>query len=83
MQAQTRTGNRKNLIVLSFTLVVVMPGFGMVIPIFPFFVVERMGAGGSALGLPVATGAPHQAALWPAMARYGIAAPIELDANRS
>lgn len=33
-----------------------MLGFGMVIPIFPFFVVERMGAGGSALGLLVATG---------------------------
>lgn len=56
MQPQGRTGNRTNLIILSFTLVVVMLGFGMVIPIFPFFVVERMGAGGSALGLLVATG---------------------------
>ncbi|HZK67792.1 MAG TPA: MFS transporter [Chloroflexota bacterium] len=56
MQPQGRTGNRTNLIILSSTLVVVMLGFGMVIPIFPFFVVERMGAGGSALGLLVATG---------------------------
>jgi MFS transporter, DHA1 family, multidrug resistance protein len=55
MQAQPRKDNRKDLIVLSFTLVVVMLGFGMVIPIFPFFV-DRLGAGGSALGLLVATG---------------------------
>lgn len=59
MQAQTETGNRKNLLILSFTLVVVMLGFGMVIPIFPFFV-QRLGAGGSALGLLVATGALTQ-----------------------
>ncbi len=59
MQAQTRTENRKNLIILSFTLVVVMLGFGMVVPIFPFFV-DRLGAGGSALGLLVATGALTQ-----------------------
>lgn len=59
MRAQSRIGNRKNLIVLSFTLVVVMLGFGMVIPIFPFFV-DRLGAGGSALGLLVATGALTQ-----------------------
>lgn len=55
MKARTRAGSRGNLVVLSFTLVVVMLGFGMVIPIFPFFV-ERLGAGGSALGLLVATG---------------------------
>jgi DHA1 family multidrug resistance protein-like MFS transporter len=48
--------NRKNLIVLSFALVVVMLGFGMVIPIFPFYV-EQMGAGGGAFGLLVATAA--------------------------
>jgi DHA1 family multidrug resistance protein-like MFS transporter len=33
-----------------------MLGFGMVIPVFPFYV-ERLGAGGSGLGLLVATGA--------------------------
>jgi DHA1 family multidrug resistance protein-like MFS transporter len=47
---------RKNLAVLSFALVVVMLGFGMVIPIFPFYI-ERMGAGGGAFGLLVATAA--------------------------
>jgi len=48
-------GQRKMLI-LSFTLIVVMIGFGMVIPIFPFYI-EKMGAGGSELGLLVATSA--------------------------
>src|SRR3972149_10775551 len=56
MHAQVRTTSGKNLAILSFTLVVVMLGFGMVIPVFPFYV-ERLGAGGSALGLLVATGA--------------------------
>jgi MFS transporter, DHA1 family, multidrug resistance protein len=59
MHAQPQTNNRKNLIILSFTLVVVMLGFGMVIPVFPFFV-QRLGAGGSALGLLVATGSLTQ-----------------------
>lgn len=45
--------SRRNLYILSFTLVVVMLGFGMVIPIFPFYI-ERMGAGGRELGLLVA-----------------------------
>jgi DHA1 family multidrug resistance protein-like MFS transporter len=48
--------NRGKILILSFTLVVVMLGFGMVIPIFPFYV-ENLGAGGSALGLLVATSA--------------------------
>lgn len=52
----TQTSSRKNLIILSFTLVVVMLGFGMVIPIIPFYI-ERLGAGGSAFGLLVATAA--------------------------
>src|SRR5574341_80215 len=56
MQTQAQTGNRKNLLILSFSLVVVMLGFGMVIPIFPFYI-ERLGAGGSAFGLLVATAA--------------------------
>lgn len=47
---------RKNLVVLSFALVVVMLGFGMVIPIFPFYI-ERLGAGGSAFGILVAIAA--------------------------
>ena len=50
------SAGRKNLAILSFSLVVVMLGFGMVVPVFPFFI-TRLGAGGSALGLLVATSA--------------------------
>ncbi len=46
--------NRRNIIILAFTLVVVMLGYGMVIPIIPFYV-EEMGAGGAELGLLVAS----------------------------
>ena len=49
-------GSRRNVLILSFTLIVVMLGFGMVIPIFPFFI-EKLGAGGRELGLLVAAGA--------------------------
>jgi DHA1 family multidrug resistance protein-like MFS transporter len=45
--------NRKNILILSLTLAVVMLGFGMVMPIFPFYI-ESMGASGSELGLLVA-----------------------------
>ena len=51
-----KTSNRKNIAILSFALVVVTLGFGMVIPIYPFFV-EKLGAGGSDLGLLIATAA--------------------------
>lgn len=46
--------NRKNLIILAFTLVVVTLGFGVVMPIIPFFM-EQLGAGGTELGLLVAS----------------------------
>ena len=45
--------NRKNVAILSMTLGVVMLGFGMVMPIMPFYV-ESMGASASELGLLVA-----------------------------
>ena len=48
------TGHRKNLYILAFSLIVVMLGFGIVIPIMPFYV-ESMGAGGTELGLLVAS----------------------------
>ena len=32
------TTNRKNLMILAFTLVVVMLGFGGVIPLVPFYI---------------------------------------------
>src|SRR5512139_2271861 len=51
-----KTTNRRNLFILAFSLLVVMLGFGMVIPVFPFLI-EELGASGSALGLLVATAA--------------------------
>jgi DHA1 family multidrug resistance protein-like MFS transporter len=45
--------NRKNLLLISLTLGVVMLGFGMVMPIFPFYI-ESMGANATQLGLLVA-----------------------------
>ena len=51
-----KTTNRRNLFLLAFALVVVMLGFGMVVPVFPFYI-ERLGAGGKALGLLVAISA--------------------------
>jgi len=48
------TNNKKNLFILSFTLVVVTLGFGLVMPIIPFYM-EQLGAGGAELGLLVAS----------------------------
>lgn len=49
-----RTNSNKNIYILAFTLVVVMLGFGIVIPIMPFYI-DSMGAGGTELGLLVAS----------------------------
>lgn len=49
-----QTSKNKNIYILAFTLIVVMLGFGLVIPIIPFYV-ESMGAGGTELGLLVAS----------------------------
>jgi len=46
--------SRRNLYILTFVLFVVMLGYGIVIPILPFYV-EDMGAGGMELGLLVAS----------------------------
>jgi DHA1 family multidrug resistance protein-like MFS transporter len=48
--------NRKNIAILTFALIVVMLGYGMVIPLFPFYI-EKLGAGGSQLGLLISTSA--------------------------
>jgi DHA1 family multidrug resistance protein-like MFS transporter len=45
--------DRKNVVILSLTLGVVMLGFGMVMPIMPFYI-ESMGASATELGLLVA-----------------------------
>jgi DHA1 family multidrug resistance protein-like MFS transporter len=45
--------NRKNIFLLALTLAVVMLGFGVVIPVFPFYI-QSMGASGDELGLLIA-----------------------------
>lgn len=50
---------RRNLIILFCSLVIIMLGFGIVIPILPFYI-ERMGAGGTDLGLIMAIFAAMQ-----------------------
>jgi len=44
--------SKRNLYILTFVLFVVMLGYGIVIPILPFYI-ENMGAGGTELGLLV------------------------------
>ena len=48
------TTNRKNLLILGFALFVVTLGYGVVMPIIPVYM-ERFGAGGTELGLLVAS----------------------------
>jgi DHA1 family multidrug resistance protein-like MFS transporter len=50
---QASMHNRRNLAILFFTLVVMMMGFGMVIPILPFYI-ESFGASGLGLGFLIA-----------------------------
>ena len=45
---------RKNTLILGFTLLVVMLGYGMVLPVMPFYI-EELGAGGRELGWLMAT----------------------------
>jgi DHA1 family multidrug resistance protein-like MFS transporter len=46
--------SRRNLLILAFALVVVTLGFGVVMPIIPFYM-DELGAGGTELGLLVAS----------------------------
>jgi len=48
------TVSRKNVYILAFTLLVMMLGYGMVMPIMPFLI-EKLGAGGKELGWLVST----------------------------
>jgi DHA1 family multidrug resistance protein-like MFS transporter len=60
------TANRRNIGLLFVTLVIIMMGFGMVIPILPYYI-EQFGAGGSAMGMLMASYATMQflfAPLW-------------------
>ncbi len=54
IESNMSTTNRRNIYILALTLVVIMLGFGMVIPIMPFYI-ENLGAGGTELGLLVAS----------------------------
>jgi len=49
-----KAASRKNVHILAFTLLVVMLGYGMVMPIMPFLI-EQLGAGGQELGWLVST----------------------------
>jgi DHA1 family multidrug resistance protein-like MFS transporter len=64
----------RNLLILSFTLLVVMLGYAMVLPIMPFYI-ENLGAGGKELGWLMATYALMQlifAPIWGVLSdRYG------------
>lgn len=66
--------NRRNLTILFFTLVVIMLGFGMIIPILPFYI-DSFGASGKALGILMAIFATMQfifAPIWGDLSdRYG------------
>jgi DHA1 family multidrug resistance protein-like MFS transporter len=68
--------HRCNILILFFTLAVVMMGFGIVIPILPFYV-EKFGASGSSLGLLMATFAVMQFIFAPIWGAY----PIGTDEN--
>jgi DHA1 family multidrug resistance protein-like MFS transporter len=46
--------SKRNLYILTFVLFVVMLGYGIIIPILPFYI-ENMGAGGTELGFLVAS----------------------------
>ncbi len=66
--------NSKKISILFFTLVIIMMGFGMIIPIFPFYI-ENLGASGSSLGFLMAVFAAMQlifSPIWGALSdRYG------------
>ena len=49
-----KAGARKNVRILAFTLLVVMLGYGMIMPVMPFLI-EQLGAGGTELGWLVST----------------------------
>lgn len=69
-----KKANNRNLGLLFVTMVVVMLGFGMIIPIMPFYI-EKFGAGGSAMGMLMASYAAMQfifAPMWGRLSdRYG------------
>ena len=69
-----KTTNRRNLFILSFTLLVVMLGYSLAMPLLPFYI-ERFGVGGTELGWLMSTYALMQlicAPIWGIVSdRYG------------
>lgn len=53
MASSSQTTNRRQVALLALTLGVVMLGFGIVIPVYPFYI-QSMGASGNELGLLIA-----------------------------
>jgi DHA1 family multidrug resistance protein-like MFS transporter len=51
---ETVNTNKRNLFILSFTLLVVMMGYSLAMPLLPFYI-ERFGVGGTELGWLMAT----------------------------
>jgi multidrug resistance protein len=49
-----KTSNRKNLFILSFTMLVVMLGYSLAMPLLPFYI-EKFGVGGTELGWLMST----------------------------
>lgn len=69
MNTNPSLNNRRNLTILALTMIVIMLGFGMVVPIMPFLI-DKMGATGSDLGWLVAVYALMQlifAPIWGAL----------------
>jgi len=68
------SNNTRNIYILGFTLLVVMVGYGIIIPILPFYI-EAMGASGIELGLLTSISALMQfifAPVWGTLSdRYG------------
>ncbi len=54
IEVRSMNASRRNLYLLTFVMFVVMLGYGIIIPIMPFYI-ENMGAGGMELGLLVAS----------------------------
>lgn len=60
---------RKNLVILFFTIMVVNIGFGIILPILPYYA-QNMGASASVLGLLSASYAALQFVFAPVWGRY-------------
>ncbi len=68
----TNKSTPRNIYILSFTLLVVMLGFGIIIPILPFYI-EKLGASGRELGMLTSISALMQfvfAPLWGTLSRW-------------